>query len=155
MASEEGETAATPAPEEVETTEKAAPAGPMDTRTALREVLRKALTTDGLKRGLHEAAKALDRKSARLCCLAEDCDEPNYTRLVRALCSNGGIPLVMVPKGEELGEWAGLCKIDKEGNASKIVKCSCVAVTDYGQESEALSTLLDLIKKSGDDGVAL
>lgn len=127
----------------------------MDTRTALREVLKKALMHDGLKRGLHEAAKALDRGSARLCCLAEDCDEPNYTRLVRALCSNGGIPLVMVPRGEELGEWAGLCKIDKSGNATKIVKCSCVAVTDYGSESEALNILLDLIKQSGDGDVNL
>uniref|UniRef100_A0A7S1CEP1 40S ribosomal protein S12 n=1 Tax=Bicosoecida sp. CB-2014 TaxID=1486930 RepID=A0A7S1CEP1_9STRA len=151
---EDGETPVTTTPEE-ETKAEPEKTGPMDTRTALREVLKKALMHDGLKRGLHEAAKALDRGSARLCCLAEDCDEPNYTRLVRALCSNGGIPLVMVPKGEELGEWAGLCKIDKEGNATKVVKCSCVAVTDYGQESEALSILLDLIKQSGGDDVNL
>lgn len=29
---------------------------------------------------------------------------------------------------EELGEWVGLCKIDKDGKPRKIVKCSCAVV---------------------------
>ena len=29
---------------------------------------------------------------------------------------------------EDLGEWVGLCKIDKEGKPRKVVKCSCVVV---------------------------
>merc|ERR1711918_233298 len=47
-----------------------------------------------------------------------------------------------VDDNTELGEWAGLCKIDKEGNARKVVACSCVCVTDYGEQSEALDFLL-------------
>ena len=29
---------------------------------------------------------------------------------------------------KKLGEWAGLCKIDKDGKARKVVGCSCVVV---------------------------
>lgn len=36
--------------------------------------------------------------------------------------------LVQVDDNKKLGEWAGLCKIDKEGKARKVVACSCVAV---------------------------
>lgn len=35
---------------------------------------------------------------------------------------------IQVEDKEELGEWVGLCKIDKEGKPRKIVKCSCVVV---------------------------
>lgn len=33
-----------------------------------------------------------------------------------------------VDDNKKLGEWAGLCKIDKEGKARKVVGCSCVVV---------------------------
>ena len=67
----------------------APPAAQMDVMTALKEVLKKALVHDGLKRGLHEAAKALDRRSARLCCLAQNCDLEQYTRLVKVSIRRG------------------------------------------------------------------
>ena len=34
-----------------------------------------------------------------------------------------------VDSNKKLGEWAGLCKIDREGKARKVVGCSCVVVT--------------------------
>eukprot|EP00959_Pyramimonas_sp_CCMP1952_P311805 6525527-Pyramimonas_sp.AAC.2 len=39
-----------------------------------------------------------------------------------------------------------LCKIDTEGNARKVVGCSCVVVTDYGEETEGLNVLTEYLK---------
>jgi len=118
----------------------------MDVQTALQEVLKMALVHDGLARGLHEAAKALDKRQAHLCVLAENCDEPMYVKLVEALCAAHDIPLIKVKDNKTLGEWVGLCKIDKEGKPRKVVKCSCVAVKDYGKETQAHDVLKECLE---------
>lgn len=33
-----------------------------------------------------------------------------------------------VDDNKKLGEWVGLCKIDREGKPRKVVGCSCVVV---------------------------
>eukprot|EP00270_Netrium_digitus_P019911 TRINITY_DN7_c0_g1_i1.p1 TRINITY_DN7_c0_g1~~TRINITY_DN7_c0_g1_i1.p1 ORF type:complete len:144 (-),score=47.26 TRINITY_DN7_c0_g1_i1:296-727(-) len=124
-----------------------APAGEaMDTLTALQHVLKKSLAHDGLARGLHEAAKAIEKHTAQLCVLAQDCNQEDYKKLVQALCHEHNVNLFMVPSAKKLGEWAGLCKIDSEGNARKVVGCSCLVVKDYGEESEALNVLNEHLK---------
>jgi small subunit ribosomal protein S12e len=121
---------------------------------ALRAVLRNALAVEGLKRGLHECAKALSKTQkgpegplvadggARLCVLAKDCDEATYVKLVKALCDQNGVPLIEVAAGQDLGQWCGLCKVDKEGKPRKIVSTSVAVVTDFGFVSEELNVLL-------------
>ncbi|KAI7904076.1 50S ribosomal protein L30e-like protein [Cokeromyces recurvatus] len=123
-----------------------ATSGQMSVEDALQEVLRRALIHDGLARGLKEAVKALDRRQAHLAVLCESCTESEYIKLVEALCAEHNINLIKVSDAKKLGEWAGLCKIDREGNARKVVGCSCVAVTDFGEESEAMNVLLDYFK---------
>ncbi|GAB6029939.1 40S ribosomal protein S12 [Chamberlinius hualienensis] len=118
----------------------------MDVNTALQEVLKISMIHDGLARGLHEAAKALDKRRAHLCVLANNCDEPMYVKLVEALCAEHQINLIRVDSNKKLGEWAGLCKIDKEGKARKVVGCSCVVVKDYGKESQAHDVLNEYFK---------
>merc|ERR1712216_403961 len=93
---------------------------PLDTVSALKKVLKKAMCHDGLARGLRECARMLDKRRVHLCVLADN---------------------------TELGEWAGLCKIDAEGNARKVVSCSCVCITDYGEQSEAPNFLLKELGK--------
>ena len=82
----------------------------MSVLDALKGVLKVALIHDGLARGLREASKALDRRQAHMCVLNEACEEEAYKKLVVALCEEHKIPLIKVPDGKQLGEWAGLCK---------------------------------------------
>ncbi|KAI0446031.1 50S ribosomal protein L30e-like protein [Xylaria telfairii] len=130
------------APEEVEVSADASK-GQMSVLDALKGVLKLALMHDGLARGLREASKALDRRQAHMCVLNETCEEEAYKKLVIALCQEHKIPLIKVPDGKQLGEWAGLCVLDREGNARKVVNCSCVVVKDWGEESTERSVLLN------------
>merc|ERR1711902_150571 len=120
--------------------------GPMGINEAIQEVLKQALIADGLARGLREAAKALDKRQALLCILAENCDEPMYKKLVTALCMEHGIPLIKVDSNMKLGEWSGLCKIDREGKARKVVKCSSCVIRDWGKEGPAHDVLQEYLK---------
>merc|ERR1711900_10321 len=126
---------------------EAAPEEPLDKISALKQVLKKALIHDGLARGIRECAKMLDKRRVHLWVLADNCNEPAYKKLIEALCTEHGINLMRVEDNTELGEWAGLCKIDAEGKARKVVPCSCVCVTDYGEQSEALNFLLKELGK--------
>ncbi|PSN68011.1 hypothetical protein BS50DRAFT_491676 [Corynespora cassiicola Philippines] len=128
---------------EVEVSADASAGKGMSVLEALKGVLKLALIHDGLARGLREASKALDRRQAHMCVLNEACEEEAYKKLVVALCSEHKIPLIKVPDGKQLGEWAGLCQIDREGNPRKVVNCSCVVVKDWGEDSQERSILLN------------
>lgn len=53
---------------------------------------------------------------------------------------------MQVDSNKKLGEWVGLCKLDKEGKARKVVGCSCVAVKEYGEETRAHDILNEHLK---------
>jgi small subunit ribosomal protein S12e len=112
----------------------------------MQQVLKNALVHDGLARGLRECTKALDKRQAHLCILVESCTEAEYIKLIEALCAEHKINLIKLGDAKVLGTWAGLCKIDREGNPRKVVGCSCVVVKDYGQDSEGLHVVLDYFK---------
>ncbi|KAK6942273.1 Ribosomal protein L7Ae/L30e/S12e/Gadd45 [Dillenia turbinata] len=95
---------------------------PMDIMTALQLVLNKSQSHGGLTRGLHEGAKVIEKHAAQLCVLAEDCNQPDYVKLVKALCADHNVNLITVPSAKTLGEWAG----------------------DYGEESEGLHIVQEL-----------
>lgn len=147
--------------EEIQVAAETNATGSLTVEEALQEVLKKSLCHDGLARGLREAVKALDRyfnlksytilifflsKQAHLCVLVETCTEKEYIKLVEALCAEHSINLIKVQDAKKLGEWVGLCKIDAEGNARKVVGCSCVVVKAFGEESMAKDVLLDYFR---------
>mmetsp|Transcript_34793 Transcript_34793/g.71785 ORF Transcript_34793/g.71785 Transcript_34793/m.71785 type:complete len:144 (-) Transcript_34793:53-484(-) len=122
--------------------------GVMDLNSALQGVLKRALVNGGVARGLRECVKALDRRQVHLCILAKDCDSAEYVRLVEALVAEHSIHIIQVADGKQLGEWVGLCKLDREGNAKKVVKCSCAVIKDWGEQSEAKAFITDYLAKS-------
>lgn len=85
-----------------------APGEPMDVNSAVKLVLKKALAHDGLCRGLRETTRAIEKDTAQLCILAEDCDQPDYKKLVEALCAEKQVHLLSVPEAKQLGQWAGV-----------------------------------------------
>lgn len=80
----------------------------MDVSTALELTVRKSRAYGGVVRGLHESAKLIEKRVAQLCVLAEDCNQPDYVKLVKALCADHSIKLLTVPSAKTLGEWAGV-----------------------------------------------
>ena len=115
---------------------------PATVEAALAVVVRKSLEVNGLVRGLSEVARSLDRGDAHLCILAKDCDDANYTKLINALCHQNNIDIIEVDERAQLAEWAGLAKVDREGNIKKVHKCSSVAIRDFGERTKALDMVL-------------
>eukprot|EP00158_Paraphelidium_tribonemae_P000743 Partr_v1_DN23311_c1_g1_i2_m18271 putative 40s ribosomal protein s12 len=114
--------------EVVEVAADSVPVGQLSVEDAIQIVLKKSLVHDGLSRGINECARALEKREAQLCILAESCDQADYLKLVEALCGENQIKLIKVPDAKQLGEWAGLCKVDREGTARKVVGCGVVVV---------------------------
>merc|ERR1712157_425432 len=85
--------------------------------TAVQETLKHAQHRDGLARGLNEA-----------------------------FCVEHQIPILKIGDNKTLGEWSGLCKIDREGNAVKVVGCSCVVVREV-DDNAAWDYLQNHLKK--------
>merc|ERR1712178_339265 len=81
---------------------------PLDRESALKRVLKNALAHDGLARGIRECARVLDKRQVHLCVLADNCNEPQYKKLIQALCTEHEIHLMTVPDNANLGEWSGL-----------------------------------------------
>ena len=101
----------------------------------------------GLVKGLNEVCKALYRKEAVLCVLADNCDDPKYKKLITALAKANNIPLINIEQRNDIGEWLGHCKYDKEGKARKVKGTSSVAIKDFGEETAALAFVLNHIKE--------
>jgi len=109
------------------------------------------MAAQGLLKGLNECAKAIDRQSALLCFLAENCDDEKYMRLIKSLCQMHKVPLLKVEDKIKLGEWVGHFKRDKTGEMTKIRRTSCVVITDFGMQTNEFNIVMEEIKKSQEE----
>ena len=99
-----------------------------------KKLVQSSLHAGVLAKGLHEVCKAIEAKQATLCILAENCDEKNYVKLVKALCKENEVPILTVNEAELLGEWIGICKRDAAKNIRKRRKCSSMIIKEYPQD---------------------
>merc|ERR1711936_583146 len=60
----------------------------------------------------------------KLCCVfwQKTVTKLHTKKLVQALCQEHQIPLLTVPDNMQLGKYAGLCKLDAEGNERKVLQ---------------------------------
>ena len=121
----------------------------LDLESAVKRVLKAASFRDSLAKGLHEVCKALDNaKKPTFCLLADNCDEPQYKKLVEALCKENDVPLIRVADGKQIGEWIGLCKYDAMMNPRKVRKCSSCVLREFAVDDEAATLVRDAIQKN-------
>lgn len=110
----------------------------VDFETALKRIIQTSNADSLLAKGIHEVAKSLESKDekvkAKYVLLAKNCTEANYVKIVKGLAAQNKVPVYEVEQGETLGEWLGICKLDKNGNVTKKRKCSSVAIRDFSSD---------------------
>lgn len=92
------------------------------------EAVEVARTSGKLRKGTNEATKAIEKGLAKLVVVAQDTNPPEIIMHLTPLCKEKNVPLVLVPKKEELGRAAGLplgssaVAIVQEGDAKDKIK---------------------------------
>ena len=92
------------------------------------EALNLARKGGKIKKGTNEVTKAVERGTAKIVFVAQDINPKEIIMHFPALCEEKDIPLVPVPKKEDLGEAAGMSvptaaiAITQEGEAKQIIK---------------------------------
>src|SRR3989344_3843868 len=101
---------------------------PKDIVEKAYEAVEIARKTGKPKKGTNEVTKAVERSTAKLVLVAQDVNPKEIIMHLPALCEEKNIPIVMVPKRQELGDVAGLnvptaaIAIIQEGEAKQAIK---------------------------------
>ncbi len=99
-----------------------------------------SMAKDGgkIKKGINEATKAVERKSAQFVVLASDISPEEIVVHIPILCKEKGIPYAFVPTKKDLGDSLGLG-----------VGTSAVAVENAGPAAEKLQDIIKKLPKPG------
>jgi len=110
---------------------------PKETVEKAYEVLEIVKKTGKIKKGTNEVTKAIERGNAKLVLVAQDTNPKEIIMHLPALCEEKGIPIVAVPKKDELGEVAGLN-----------IPTAAIAVIQEGDAKQALKELVSKLKSA-------
>src|SRR3989338_9658482 len=101
------------------------------------EALQLAQKGGKIKKGTNEVTKSIERCNAKIVFVAQDTNPKEIIMHLPALCEEKGIPLVPVPKKDELGEVAGLN-----------IPTASIAVIQEGDAKQAIKELTSKLKSS-------
>jgi large subunit ribosomal protein L7Ae len=100
---------------------------PKELVSKVYEAIAIAQATGGLRKGVNETTKAIERGLARLVVVASDVMPEEVVMHLPVLCDEKSVPCVFVPSKEELGKSAGInvptssIAIVSEGDSKKLV----------------------------------
>lgn len=94
------------------------------------EIVEIARKTGKIDKGTNEVTKAIERGQAKLVVIAEDVEPKEITHHIPILCTEKGIPLIVVDSKKKLGIAAGIN-----------VATASVAVLDGGDASAEIAKL--------------
>lgn len=72
------------------------------------QALEMARNTGKIKKGTNEVTKMIERGTAKLVLVAEDVTPPEVVAHLPMLCKERNVPIVFIPKKDDLGTAAGL-----------------------------------------------
>ncbi|MBS3152224.1 50S ribosomal protein L7Ae [Candidatus Woesearchaeota archaeon] len=101
------------------------------------EILEIVKKTGKIKKGTNEVTKSIERGTAKLVLVAQDTNPKEIIMHLPALCEEKGIPIVPVPKREELGEIAGLN-----------IPTASIAIIQEGEAKQAIKELTSKLKSA-------
>lgn len=102
----------------------------------IAEMLSVAKESGKVKKGINEATKAIERKTAQLVVIAGDVSPEEIVVHIPVLCKDRGVPYCFVPTKKELGEAIGVA-----------VGTSAVAVENAGGAAEKLQDIVKRLPK--------
>ncbi|NYZ77759.1 50S ribosomal protein L7ae [Candidatus Micrarchaeota archaeon] len=100
------------------------------------EMLSVAKESGKVKKGINEATKAIERKTAQFVVVAEDVTPEEIVIHIPMLCKEKGVPYAFLPTKKELGQAVGIP-----------VGTSAVAVENAGGATEKLQDILKRLPK--------
>ncbi len=100
------------------------------------EMLSVAKESGKVKKGINEATKSIERKTAQFVVVAQDVSPEEIVVHIPMLCKEKGIPYAFLPTRKELGQAVGIA-----------VGTSAVAVENAGGATEKLHDILKKLPK--------
>ena len=132
--------------ENVEGAQEQAQEAPLTRDSAIQKALKIALSRGAVVKGISEVLKALEAQKVKVVFLAEDCDNDQYKKTLKALAKEFKVPVLEVDSWEKLKDFCRLGLLSstikevaaKKGKDAKIrPRCSSCAILDWGEMSDA------------------